>query len=211
MDAAKRFYDIGPVRINLDSLIQSVRAHAIEWKNTLGRILIDETKMNIKHSSDHMNVSILSNATLKIYWVADMSHSRQIGVKNVFTSKYNGIRRLQIGYAGHRNDSVIDNINGITDPANARNVQHFQRSSNWSGFSSSGSNAINFWYFCLSQFAYSDMFMSYVLEKKWHQLFNSSLLKIEELQPMKHRFAESTAHEINDFKSKVHYSAPIIL
>lgn len=45
--------------------------------------------------------------------------------------------------------------------------------------------------------------MSYVLEKKWHQLFNSSLLRIEELQPMKQQFAELTTNEITNFKSKV--------
>lgn len=54
-----------------------------------------------------------------------------------------------------------------------------------------------------SQFEYSDMLMSYVLEKKWHQLFNSSLLRIEELQPMKQKFAEVTAKEVDNFGLKV--------
>lgn len=63
---------------------------------------------------------------------------------------------------------------------------------------------ISHWYLpCVLQFEYSDMFMSYVLEKKWHQLFNSSLLRIEELQPMKREFAEITAKEIASFKLKV--------
>lgn len=57
MDATKRHYDVGPVRINLGSLINSVRAHAIEWKDTLGRILTEETKANIKRLNDHMIVS----------------------------------------------------------------------------------------------------------------------------------------------------------
>lgn len=57
MDVTKRHHDIGPIRINLDSLINSVRAHAIEWKNTLGKLLADETKTNIKHLYDHMIVS----------------------------------------------------------------------------------------------------------------------------------------------------------
>lgn len=49
------------------------------------------------------------------------------------------------------------------------------------------------------------MFMSYVLEKKWHQLFNSSLLRIEELQPLKQQFGEITAKEIANFKLKVFF------
>lgn len=53
------------------------------------------------------------------------------------------------------------------------------------------------------QFEYSDMLMSYVLEKKWNQLFNSSLLRIEELQPLKQKFAEITAKEVANFGSKL--------
>lgn len=58
MDATQRHHDIGPIRINLGSLINSVRGHAIEWKKTLGRILTDETKANIKYLCDHMIVSV---------------------------------------------------------------------------------------------------------------------------------------------------------
>lgn len=66
MDATKRHHDIGPIRINLDSLINSVRAHAIEWKNTLGKLLSDETKTNIKHLYDQMIVSFEDPESLHI-------------------------------------------------------------------------------------------------------------------------------------------------
>lgn len=65
MDATKRYHDIGPVRINLDSLINSVRAHAVDWKNTLGKVLTDETKASIKHLCEQINVGILSQTILK--------------------------------------------------------------------------------------------------------------------------------------------------
>lgn len=60
MDATKRCHDVGPVRINMSSLINSVRAHAIEWKITLGRILAEETEANIKHLRDQTNVNFYS-------------------------------------------------------------------------------------------------------------------------------------------------------
>lgn len=59
MDATQQHHDVGPIRINLGALINSVRAHAIEWKNTLGRILTDKTKANIKQLCDHMIVSVV--------------------------------------------------------------------------------------------------------------------------------------------------------
>lgn len=58
MDTMKQYHDIGLIRINLDSLITSVRAHAIEWKVTLGEILIDETKTILQQLANHIIVSL---------------------------------------------------------------------------------------------------------------------------------------------------------
>lgn len=58
MDAAARYHDIGPIRINLHSLISSIRTHAIDWKSTLGGILAEKTVRRTKSLRDHMAVSL---------------------------------------------------------------------------------------------------------------------------------------------------------
>lgn len=57
MDSEPQYHDIGPIRINLHSLISSIRTHAIDWKNTLGGILAEKTVRCIKFLRDHMTVS----------------------------------------------------------------------------------------------------------------------------------------------------------
>lgn len=88
MDATERHHDVGPIRINLGSLINSVRAHAIEWQNTLGKILTDETKANIKDLCDHMIVSE-SNFRCNIFVT---EHLIVIGIEDEFASKHKRIR-----------------------------------------------------------------------------------------------------------------------
>lgn len=59
MDTVQRYHDIGPIRINLHSLITSIRTHAIDWKNTLGGILAEKTLENMKGLREHISVSFV--------------------------------------------------------------------------------------------------------------------------------------------------------
>lgn len=50
------YHDIGPIRVNLQSLIDSICEHAVDWKNTLGRILAERTLDSILKLSKHIKV-----------------------------------------------------------------------------------------------------------------------------------------------------------
>lgn len=52
------YHDIGPIRVNLQSLIESICEHAIDWKNTLGQILAERTLGNILELRNHMKVGV---------------------------------------------------------------------------------------------------------------------------------------------------------
>lgn len=56
MDTMRRFHDIGTIRLNLYTLIDSIRAYAVDWKNTLGEILIEKTLKTLKILQHHMSV-----------------------------------------------------------------------------------------------------------------------------------------------------------
>lgn len=56
MNTIQRFHDIGPIRLNLNALIDSIRAYAVDWKNTLGEILIEKTLETLKSLHQHMTV-----------------------------------------------------------------------------------------------------------------------------------------------------------
>lgn len=58
MDTMQTFHDIGPIRLNLRSLIDSIRAYAVDWKNTLGEILIEKTLKTLKALQKHMMVCV---------------------------------------------------------------------------------------------------------------------------------------------------------
>lgn len=45
--------------------------------------------------------------------------------------------------------------------------------------------------------------MSYHLEKRWKKLYNSSLIRTQSLKPIKKKFADMTAKEINIFCNDV--------
>lgn len=56
MDAMQRFHDIGTIRLNLHTLIDGIRTYAVDWKNTLGEILIEKTLKTLKILQQHMSV-----------------------------------------------------------------------------------------------------------------------------------------------------------
>lgn len=56
MDAIGQYRDIGPIRINLQHLIQTIRTFAIDWKDTLSKFLIDKTKECLRTLHQHMTV-----------------------------------------------------------------------------------------------------------------------------------------------------------
>lgn len=56
MDTIQPFHDIGPIRLNLRSLIANIRAYAVDWKNTLGEILIEKTLKTLKTLQQYMMV-----------------------------------------------------------------------------------------------------------------------------------------------------------
>lgn len=50
----KSYHAIKGIRINLHPLIDSICEHAIEWRNTLGRILAERTYQNLIALKDHV-------------------------------------------------------------------------------------------------------------------------------------------------------------
>lgn len=56
MDTIQPLHDIGPVRVNLNALIDSIRSYAVDWKNTLGEILIEKTLKTLKTLQKRMTV-----------------------------------------------------------------------------------------------------------------------------------------------------------
>lgn len=56
MDSIQPFHDVGPIRVNLRLLIDSIRSYAIEWKNTLGQLLIEKTVNTLRSLQTHMTV-----------------------------------------------------------------------------------------------------------------------------------------------------------
>lgn len=83
MHATKRHHDVGPVRIKLDSLINSVRDHAVSWKYTLGRILADETKTNIERLCDHTIVGFVTSFSVMFHF--DVALMIRLGLEIEFT------------------------------------------------------------------------------------------------------------------------------
>lgn len=57
MESLVQYHDIGPFRINLRSLISSVCSHSMDWKNTLGGILVEKTVRCMNKLRDRMIVS----------------------------------------------------------------------------------------------------------------------------------------------------------
>lgn len=58
MDTIQPLHDIGPVRLNLNALIDSIRSYAVDWKNTLGEILIEKTLKTLKTLQKRMTVRV---------------------------------------------------------------------------------------------------------------------------------------------------------
>lgn len=56
MDTIQPYHDIGPIRLNLHSLIGHIRSYAVDWKNTLGAILIERTLKTLKSQQKQMMV-----------------------------------------------------------------------------------------------------------------------------------------------------------
>lgn len=56
LEHLKPYYDIKSIRINLQPLIKSIIAHAVEWRNTLGNILQDKTLCSVMEIKDLIKV-----------------------------------------------------------------------------------------------------------------------------------------------------------
>lgn len=59
LQSTKPHHDIGPIRVNLQSLIDSICEHAIDWKNTLGNILAERTLANVVALRNRMKVGVV--------------------------------------------------------------------------------------------------------------------------------------------------------
>lgn len=67
MEKIVPYHDIGPIRINLNLLINSICEHATEWKNTLGGILAEKVLQNIKGLRNHIKASAFPFYVDRIY------------------------------------------------------------------------------------------------------------------------------------------------
>lgn len=56
MDTIEVYHDIGPIRINLQSLIRQIRSYALDWKSTLGDILMKRTLLILRALQKHITV-----------------------------------------------------------------------------------------------------------------------------------------------------------
>ncbi|XP_055533348.1 dynein axonemal heavy chain 10 [Wyeomyia smithii] len=54
LERHRSYHDIKSIRINLQPLIKSIIDHAVEWRNTLGKILSDRTRQQMIELIDHM-------------------------------------------------------------------------------------------------------------------------------------------------------------
>lgn len=61
MDAIERHQDIGPIRVNLQRLISTIRAFAIDWKDTLSKFLIEKTNKCLASLHRHLMVASMNN------------------------------------------------------------------------------------------------------------------------------------------------------
>lgn len=57
LERTRPYHDIKSIRINLQPLIKSIIDHAVEWRNTLGNILADRTRVQMVELNEHMQVS----------------------------------------------------------------------------------------------------------------------------------------------------------
>lgn len=53
------------------------------------------------------------------------------------------------------------------------------------------------------QIEYTDIMISYLIEKRWKNLYNSSLVRAESLEPIKRKFSEMKVVEIDTFRTNV--------
>ncbi|XP_062558011.1 dynein axonemal heavy chain 10 isoform X2 [Armigeres subalbatus] len=54
LERHRPYHDIKSIRINLQPLIKSVIDHAVEWRNTLGNILANRTRVQMVELAEHM-------------------------------------------------------------------------------------------------------------------------------------------------------------
>ena len=59
LNQSKDYFDIKGIRINMQPLIKGIKEHAIEWRNTLGRLLAERTTQSLLDLKDHINVYVI--------------------------------------------------------------------------------------------------------------------------------------------------------
>lgn len=56
MDSIQKYCDVGPIRINLHSMINQIRDFAVEWKETLGKVLLKKIQSNLENLKTYITV-----------------------------------------------------------------------------------------------------------------------------------------------------------
>lgn len=69
MDSIQRYCDVGPIRINLHSLINQIRDLALEWKDTLGEVLLKKVQSNLKNLKTYI---IVNSIILNYYYTYEI-------------------------------------------------------------------------------------------------------------------------------------------
>lgn len=59
LQATKTDHVLFAIKINLKPLLDGICAHAIEWKNVLGKILCDRTNQNVIEMKNRIKVSLI--------------------------------------------------------------------------------------------------------------------------------------------------------
>lgn len=100
MDTVQPFHDIGPIRVKLHTLIGNIRAYAVDWKNTLGDILIERTRKSLKALHKQMTVhlhaeksivNIFSNKINCIFFSHSSFHSSMKELKQNLNRNISGL------------------------------------------------------------------------------------------------------------------------
>ncbi|XP_055696351.1 dynein axonemal heavy chain 10 [Lutzomyia longipalpis] len=152
----KPHYDVKAIRINLRPLIESVKTHAIEWKNTLGNILAERTRNNMFQLRNQIKI-----------------------LKRDLDRNINGLVDFK---------TVMQTISTIQSTTLTVEIQVKEMQEIFSILEEH----------CI-RFSFTDMLMSYELEKRWKKLYKSSLYRSATLEVVKTKFASLTSVEISSF------------
>ncbi|GAB0094127.1 Dynein heavy chain [Sergentomyia squamirostris] len=143
-------------RINLRPLIESIKCHAIEWKNTLGNILAERTRNNMFQLRNQIKI-----------------------LKRDLDRNINGLVDFK---------TVMQTISIIQSTTLTVEIQVKEMQEIFSILEEH----------CI-KFSFTDMLMSYELEKRWKKLYKTSLYRSATLEIVKAKFAALTSVEISSF------------